>query len=155
MSQYASRTTVPVQQTIQEIERALRKYGANAFHFGSDDDAGYAVIGFRIKERQVKMRLPMPKKETYNRGWQTKYEQAERQRYRALLLVVKAKLEAVESGITTIEREFLPDVVLSTGQTVAEVLAPQIEDMYRTGRVPSLLEGHARPVGLLEGTVVE
>lgn len=151
VSRYAERTTVPISKSIEEIESALRRYGANAFHYGSDDEAQYAVIGFRLKERQVKMRLPLPDE----RKGTARYEQAVRQRYRALLLVVKAKLEAIAGGITTLEREFLPDIVTATGQTVSEVLAPQIEEMYRTGRVPSLIEGAGRPIALLTGTVID
>ena len=146
-SQYGARTSVPVSKSIMEIEAALRRYGASAFHFGSDNEAEYAIIGFKLKDRQVKMRMPLPDK----RQGTTKYQQAERQRYRALLLVVKAKLEAIAGGITTLEREFLPDIVTSTGQTVSEILAPQIEEMYRSGRVPSLIGGSG-PVGLLEGS---
>lgn len=37
-----------------------------------------------------------------------------RRRWRALLLCIKGKLEAVESGITTFEEEFLAHLVLPT-----------------------------------------
>jgi hypothetical protein len=43
---------------------------------------------------------------------QRAWEQAVRQRWRALVLVIKAKLEAVESGITSFEDEFLAHTVL-------------------------------------------
>ena len=67
------------------------------------------------------------------------YEQAVRQRWRALALAIKAKLEMVESGITTLEQEFLAYIVLPSGQSVGEWLAPQMERADITGRMPALL----------------
>lgn len=57
----------------------------------------------------------------------------------ALYLIVKAKLEAVETGISTIEREFFYDVVLPDGKTVGEWMAPQLETVYQSGDMPSML----------------
>lgn len=67
------------------------------------------------------------------------WEQACRSRWRALYLIIKAKLEAVDSGISTIEREFLYDIVLPDGKTVGEYMAPQIEAAYTTGEMPPML----------------
>ena len=68
------------------------------------------------------------------------------------MLVLKAKLEAVEAGITTIEQEFLADMVLPGDVTVGEALLPRLDDALNTGRMPDLLcqgEGpyHCRPRG--------
>jgi len=69
-------------------------------------------------------------------------EQACRQKWRALSLVVKAKLEAVESGITTFEDEFLAHIVLPNGQTVGEQALPRVREAYATGgNVPLLTFG--------------
>ena len=51
-------------------------------------------------------------------------EEACRQRCRALLLIIRAKLEAVESGITTLEIEFLANILLPDGGTVGQWLSP-------------------------------
>jgi len=67
------------------------------------------------------------------------YEQAVRQRWRALALVIKAKLEAVEAGITIFEDEFMAHIVLPDGRTVGEYMLPKIEETYTTGRMPALL----------------
>ena len=64
---------------------------------------------------------------------------AERQAWRALVL--KAKLEAVEAGITTIEQEFLADMVIPGDVTVGETLLPRLDDALNTGRMPDLLPG--------------
>jgi hypothetical protein len=62
-----------------------------------------------------------------------------RQRWRALALVIKAKLEAVEAGITIFEEEFLAHIVLPDGRTAGEYMVPQIEESYRTKQMPPLL----------------
>ena len=67
------------------------------------------------------------------------YDQACRQRWRALLLLVTAKFEGVASGITTLEEEFLAHIYLPDGRTVGEFIQPQIEEAYRTGRMPPTL----------------
>ena len=50
-----------------------------------------------------------------------------RQRWRALALCIKAKLEAVECGITSFEEEFLAHVVMPNGQTFGKLALAQIE----------------------------
>jgi hypothetical protein len=67
------------------------------------------------------------------------FEQACRQRWRALALVIKAKLEAVESGITCFEDEFLAHIILPSGQQVGEWLRPQLKLAYDKGSMPALL----------------
>jgi hypothetical protein len=52
---------------------------------------------------------------------------------------VKAKLEAVESGIVTFEEEFAMHMILPDGRRVADDVTPAIERSYATGRVAPLL----------------
>jgi hypothetical protein len=66
----------------------------------------------------------------------------ERRRWRAMLLVIKAKLEIVATGSSSFEREFLADILLPDGSTVGDVAVKQIADSYKTGGMPkSLLLG--------------
>ncbi len=58
-----------------------------------------------------------------------------------LVYVLKAKLEAIDSQISTIEREFLADTVMENGMTVHEWAEPQLREMYLSGRMPPLLPG--------------
>lgn len=154
---YAEKTTVGVEASRAEIERTLRRYKADAF--GYMMDGARAKIAFRIADRHVRFLLDMPAREdaqftTYNRSQYSapqrrteteidkRWEQACRQKWRALALVIKAKLEAVTAGITTIEDEFLAHTVLSDGRTVGETIQPQLAEHYRIGGPPSLmLEG--------------
>lgn len=112
---------------------------------------GQAAIMFEASHRRIKMTLPLPdpkafEKSPKGRKW-TKdqglkaWEQAGRQRWRALALVVKAKLEAVESGVATFEQEFLAYTVLPGGKTVADTVLLEVAEAYETGKVKSLLLG--------------
>lgn len=146
-SRYAENTSVPADKSRAEIERTLERYGADQFMYGWTPDG--AVIGFRMKGRVVRMVLPLPDKadeefHTTPTGRRKRnedsalaaWEQACRQSWRALALVVKAKLEAVAAGISTFEREFLADTILPSGQTVSEWLEPQIDKALRNQTMP-------------------
>ena len=69
------------------------------------------------------------------------WEQATRQCWRALALVVKAKLEAVEANIATFEEEFMAHIVMPDGKTVAEHARPMIASAYKSGKIQPLLPG--------------
>lgn len=67
------------------------------------------------------------------------WEQACRQRWRALLLVIKAKLEATECGISSFESEFMANIVLPDGTTAGDFMLPQIAEVYKNGTMPPML----------------
>ena len=77
---------------------------------------------------------------------QEAYDQACRQKLRALLLVVKAKLEAVAAGISTLETGFLANIVLPDNTTAGDWMLPQIEQAYRTCCPPRDGSGTVPPV---------
>lgn len=149
MGSYAENTTVPVEKSRAEIEKLLHRYGATAFACGWNLD--HAVIEFKARERRIRFQLPLPCKEEKRfvrdgRGNIRKpdkryaaWEQACRQRWRALALCIKAKLEAVEAGISEFEDEFMAHIVLPGNETVSQWLRPQIEAAYTTGRVPEMM----------------
>lgn len=152
MTRYAESTSVGSDKSRAEIERTLARYGASSFLYGWDADR--AMVGFVAADRQVRFVLPMPARDdrefthTPERGNQRSaaqaeaaYEQAVRQRWRALALVIKAKLEAVEAGIVTFDEEFAMHFMLPNGQTVGEWVTPQIEQVYAVGQMPALLPG--------------
>jgi len=126
---YAARTQVPEAQSRTEIERTLRKYGADRFMYFSEP--GRAIIIFEAANRRIKFALPLP---TDARN----VEQVHRQRWRALLLCVKSKLESVESGIESFEQAFLAHVVLPNGETVGDEIAPRIDKIYQGEMLPLL-----------------
>lgn len=151
MARYASATEVSSDRSRAEIERTLRRYGASAFAYGWEGDM--AQIGFKLANRQIKFRLPLPDpdadeftltptgRERTAKASGEAYEQAVRQRWRALALVIKAKLEAVEAGISTVEDEFLAHIALPDGRTVSDWLSPQLGAVYDRHTMPALLPG--------------
>ena len=151
MTTYAAETSVSIERSKGEIERTLDRYGATAFWYGWDKDSDAAMIAFEVEGRRIRIVVPMPQREQFattptGRRRATKetdaaWEQGKRQRWRAIALIVKSKLEAVEAGISTIEAEFLAHTVLPDGQTVGDWLAPQIEYVYRTQAMPAMLPG--------------
>ncbi len=147
---YAVNTSVSVDKSRIEIEHILRRYGAEDFIFGST--RGKAMIRFEMNRRQVCFVLPLPEPkdkqfthtEARNRqrtpeDAHAAWEQACRQKWRALSLAVKAKLEVVASGIATFDDEFMSYILLPGGMTVGDWMAPQIEEAYTSGRMPKLL----------------
>ena len=161
MPEYAKNTTVSEQKSILEIESTLRRYDARSFAYGWEEKEGKetCVVAFKTDDRTMRFKLHMPSRSEFvttptgmERAESTienEYQKARRQRWRALLLIVKAKLEAIDSGITTFDEEFLPYMVLPGGKTIAEVTMPQLEDAYATGGVPQLLSESERPTPLL------
>jgi len=68
-----------------------------------------------------------------------------RQRWRAVALYIKATLEAVASGIVSLEQALLAHALLPDGTTVGQWAEPQIAESYRQGRMPPQLPGFAPP----------
>lgn len=137
---FAEKTRVPVSQSRGEIERLVLKHKCAQFMSGTDYDNGLVRVQFKAHDRFVRFTIHLPKKATLgDRKDQERYEQEERQLWRRLLLVVKAKLESVESGITTFEQEFLAHIVMPNDRTVFELIVRQIESAYSTGTMPKLL----------------
>ena len=149
MARYAESTAVPSGRSRAEIESTLRRYGAGQYAYAWDGNR--AMIGFAAHGRQVSFNEPLPdptsKVFTLTATGRARtaaaakaaYEQAVRQRWRALALVIKAKLEAVDAGITVFEDEFLAHIVLPDGRTVGDTVRPAVAQAYLTGKVPPLL----------------
>lgn len=139
---YAESTSVPVDRSQTEIKKILSKYGATSFAFA--EGQGNAMLMFEMKGRRIVFKLPLPiyHKTKNQKGYvmgQKETDQLTRTKWRCLVLAIKAKLECVESGITTIEQEFLAHIVLPNGQTVGEAMIPQIAMSYERKEMPPLL----------------
>lgn len=155
MTKFAAQTTVGVGKSKAEIEDLLSRYGAD--EFAQATMPGKALILFSVAKR-VRFVLPIPspgeKRFTHKKpdryGFQQKrtdnealeaWEQEHRRIWRALCLVIKAKLEAVSSGIVTFETEFLAHFILPNGQTVSEHVAPTLLRIHESGENLPLLTG--------------
>lgn len=128
---YAARTEISVDKTRAEIERTLKRYGADRFAYFTESER--AIVVFEVSQRRIRFDLLLPK------GSDSKSEQLQRSRWRALLLCIKAKLESVESKIETFEEAFLAHVVLPDGMTVMHHTRERIEIAYKGGEMVPLL----------------
>lgn len=148
---YAQNTAVSSERSKAEIESTLRKYGADKFMSGWSD--GKAAIQFQLKSKMVRFILPLPNTTEFEMvlkwGKERKaspevtaanWEQACRQRWRALNLAIKAKLEAVECGITSFEEEFFAHIVIpgQHGKTMGDIMIPRIDEAYATNKAMKL-----------------
>ena len=146
MTRFAENTTVSPEKSRGEIERILERYGATGFQYGWQevgDGKRKAKIEFEAQDRHVRFLLPLPSRDSDEFTKTTRgkdrtddaaiksWEQACRQRWRALALAIKAKLEAVNADITDFEDEFMSQVVdPETGMTIGEIVRPMIALRY-------------------------
>lgn len=151
--QYAKDTSVDAGASRAEIERTLMRYGATSFGYAVEDtgERSRSAVSFVAHGRQIRMVMDMPSRDerrfTHTPGRDQErtrsaalgeWEKACRQKWRALALLVKALLEASESGIVTFEDAFMPyTVVPGTGMTVAEALGEDLSRAVEGGPPPS------------------
>jgi hypothetical protein len=138
---FASETSVPVERSRAELEKLLRRYEADQFVSGWEE--GRAMVGFRIAGRTVRLEVPMPTlKDVQKKGARKPpvlaLAQMERQRWRALLLLTKAKLEACALGLETFEQAFLAGIVTPNGQTIGQRLVQQLDEIQKGGAIKLL-----------------
>lgn len=141
MSGYAEGTKVAVTKTLAEIEDLVRKRGGQRFYRGEQDDR--MVLGWwqsvgpvlspttsaqRPDERMVMFGVALPKLESFAkkpRGYGRRtvpeqlaaQEQAMREQWRAVLLVIKAKYASVDAKIESFEESFLGQLVVPDPET--------------------------------------
>jgi hypothetical protein len=141
---YASQTSVSTERSKGELERLLSKAGATSFMSGFDDTT--AMLGFKMHDNFYSIRFQLPPQEDYafTPGQRRRrsaadmlkhHEQGCRSRWRAIVLIVKAKLEAVEIGVVTVEEAFASDFVLRNGDTLGQAFLKKVE----AGEVPKAL----------------
>jgi hypothetical protein len=128
---YADTTKVSVEQSIADIRAVVARYDGAQFAYMLGEDEG--LIAFTKEGRQVRFYI----------GLKDRDAQSRRVAMRALLLVIKAKLEAVASGIVLFEDEFLANVVLPDGRLVGQEVRERIATAYETGEMPRLLPNYS------------
>lgn len=118
------RTTVAIYKSQNEIRTILQKFGLQGERF--TEYKGVGVIEFILlkdgKELAFRFKFDLPEKEMYKR-----------QVYRALFHYLKNRFMAIEFGITTVEEEFLQELILKlpngTDITVKELVKDQLSQL--------------------------
>lgn len=143
---YAENTSVSVDRSRDELSRILQRHGANGFRYAWQDTAAgrEECVEFVCNQRLIRFVLKLPgqhekqfsvtpgRQRTRSEAERIKaWEQACRTKWRALVLAVKAKLEAIDAMITEFDAEFLAHIVdPGTNRTVGQVTLPQIAQRY-------------------------
>ena len=117
MAKFAARTKVPIENTRMELERLVRRYGATGFVSGWQ--GSQARVEFICANRHIRLSVLVPDS-----------ERAGQQKWRTLLLLVKAKLAGVDAKIVTFEQAFVGDIVMPDGRTVWEAAREPIKLAY-------------------------
>ncbi len=121
---YAEDTTVSVAQSQAQVQELLEKNGVE--RIGVIRNLGQAELWFEFNNRNYLLRMPIP-------ASAKNIEQERKRAWRCLLLLIKAKFEAINSNISTIEHEFFANTVMPDGQCLIDSAAVQI-DKALTGR---------------------
>lgn len=147
---FASNTSVSPEKTQFEIQKTLGKYGCERFGVMTESNRAFVLFTYEKLNIQIEVPIPPRNLEKYKltpsrrqRRSDTQaikaWEQDVRSRWRKLLLAIKAKLEAVESGISTLETEFMPFIVMCDGATLGQHLLPMLKQRAEAGQ-PLMLE---------------
>ena len=144
---YAATTQVSPEKSRAEIEQVLKRYGADGFSYAYQGNR--ARVEFLYRAMLIRFIIELPDRDKFVRGPRgirtskqitDAHQQAIRQRWRALALAVKSKLENTESGLWTFESEFLSHIVNpATNRTISEEIAPQLAAICEGRGAPLLL----------------
>lgn len=121
---YASGTVVTERESRTELVGLLERHECSDVQCGLNQK-GAAVVKFTYRGRMVRLLVPMPESGNRERP----------RRWRVLILLLKAKLEAVSSGISTFDAEFLSYIAMPGGVTVGQMMATKVSEAYEAGRV--------------------
>lgn len=136
MAKYAEKTKVPIEKTRDEIQKELVRFGVTQYGFGVSP-RGTGII-FKWKERVYRLNVNEPNRNSFQ--YDSDFERAMRCRWRILLLCIKAKLNAVEDGLSDFEDEFLGYMALPDGGTVGDWLKlPENVNRLASAKMPLLL----------------
>lgn len=127
---YAQGTTVSVATSRGEISGILTKHGVETQAWGTRPQGD--LLQFELGGHTFRFTIDKPGVEGAQQaflanggsewGWQHQADQDQwamkewMRRWRAHVLLIKAKLEFIDSGDTTLEREFMPYMVVNGGQ---------------------------------------
>lgn len=131
---YAEGTTVSVNASQGEIAGILMTHGVRKQGWMSSpegDELLFELGGHSFRFQILKPTITEIRRDYPNaRDDHAKLDAEWRRRWRANVLLLKAKLEFIDSGDTTLERELLPYMLTAGGQTVA--------DLVVAGKLPML-----------------
>ncbi len=156
MRRYASGTAVATERSQAEIKKTLQRYGADNVTIGESMAQGVALIQFLHRDLPCEIRVKLPRAQeerfhlTPGRRRRRTGEAARkawadecRRKWRVLLMLIKAKLEAIEEEVISPQEALLPWLMLPNGQNVSQALEKTWDKILEGGDVGQLLIGTA------------
>lgn len=122
LNYYGSKVSLPKSQ--EGIKKILNKFGLQGIRFTEYKNIGIIEFILLRKDNEMayRFKFELPEKENHKR-----------QVYRALFHYLKNRFLAVEFGITTIEKEFIQELILKlpdgTTATVKEIVEQQLPQL--------------------------
>lgn len=153
----SANTSTAVSSSQRELERILRRYGAQDFHMGSDWEKRLARIGFRVPDspgskvivpvrleisiEAVATALGLTKGHGLSRAKPTQsgWEQAERVAWRHLVLWVDAACAATSAGLQTMSEAFLAHTLVRAPDGQIKKVSTMLDEASGDGGYRALL----------------
>jgi hypothetical protein len=148
---YADNTTVTVDRSIAEIQKLVKAAGATNWSHAEDDDADppRAMVQFKLEGWLLRFTIELPtladmrysptgRNRRTTDAAQVHRDQEVRRRWREIALLIKAKLVAINSGVVSLDEEFLPYVVMQSGETVGQWAPAQLRALQASETLPLL-----------------
>lgn len=129
MSRYAEGTAVTVETSRGEIMGILGKHGVVAQMLGTSPEADH--IQFELKGRVFRLEIKRPTQADIfrlfpnHRDTESRLQSEWRRRWRATVLLLKAKLEFADGETSTVEQELMPYMLLKDGTTLGAAIAAE------------------------------
>lgn len=130
-------TTVNIEKSKEDINRLLKKFGCRGIQWTWLDDKEILrfIHEFEFKgvQKSITFEIGIPEiSKKAGRGYDKKTMRNDRQAYRIVVHIIKAKLTAVETGVETFENEFLSKILyqLPDGRPmkVGDIILNQISE---------------------------
>lgn len=124
---YAEGTAVSVDSSRGEITGILAKHGVTTMGWMASPTGDELM--FELKGGSYRLSIVRPTLVEIRRDFPNSYDEQKkidaewRRRWRANVLLLKAKLEFADGETTTLDRELLPYRVLKDGRTIEQALA--------------------------------
>lgn len=137
MPLYAEGTTVPVESSRGEISGILARHGVARMGWQTGPEGDELL--FELSGRSYRFLIPKPTMPEVRalypnaRDHDAKWHAEWRRRWRANVLLIKAKLEFASGGDTSLEREFMPYMLTAGGETLAEFIESEQGSKFLLG----------------------
>lgn len=157
-SLYAANTKVSVQASRLELEKILGKYGARSH--GVETKPDFVAINFELCATRYRLEVPMPgfpngypigacpdhpACSNRCRYYPAHVEQAKRERWRAIIMMVKSKLELSRLGVSSVEKEFMGSLLLpGRDETLATAFGRAMQRYHANGGGGPLMLGDGK-----------